>query len=248
MINLLSSLKLLREAPKPEPSTIDIDGRNIAVAFKRNARCKRMVLRLSVDGAGVVITLPPRASLAAALRFAETSKPWIARTMRGRPQQVTFQHQQTIMFQGVARTIVATGGKRGLITLTECEVHVPGDAAHVARRLADWLKLQAKTELSKTSKYYASLMQTKFNKLTLRDQTTRWGSCSASGDLSYSWRLVLAPSFVLDYVAAHEVAHLREMNHGPRFWRLVITHCAHAKEARNWLRLHGRELHRYQIK
>jgi predicted metal-dependent hydrolase len=248
MINLLTSLKLLREAPKPEPSTLEIEGRIIAVAFKRHARCKRMVLRISADGAGVVITLPPRASLAAALRFAETSKPWIARTMRGRPAQVQFQHAQTIMFQGMPKNIVATGGKRGLIALTETEIQVPGDAAHVARRLADWLKLQAKAELCKTSKHYAILMQAKFNKLTLRDQTTRWGSCSATGDLSYSWRLILAPSYVLDYVAAHEVAHLREMNHGPRFWRLVISHCKHAKEARNWLRLHGRELHRYQMK
>ena len=248
MINLLTSLKLLRERPKPEPSTIEIEGRSMSVAFKRNARCKRMVLRLSADGASVVITLPPRASLATALRFAETSKPWISRTLRGRLPRVQFQHAHTIMFQGAPKTIVETGGKRGLILLTDTEIHVPGDAAHVPRRLADWLKLQAKVELTKTSQLYAGLMQAKFNRLTLRDQTTRWGSCSATGDLSYSWRLILAPSFVLDYVAAHEVAHLSEMNHGPRFWRLVITHCKHAREARNWLRLHGRELHRYQIK
>jgi len=86
-------------------------------------------------------------------------------------------------------------------------------------------------------------METKFSRLTIRDQKSRWGSCSASGALSYSWRLVLAPPSVLDYVAAHEVAHLREMNHGPKFWRLVLTHCAHSRQAKEWLKRNGRELH-----
>jgi predicted metal-dependent hydrolase len=88
-------------------------------------------------------------------------------------------------------------------------------------------------------------MGVRFTSLTVRDTSSRWGSCSSARALSYSWRLVLAPPFVLDYVAAHEVAHLIEMNHGRAFWTLVEAHCARAGEARRWLKTHGRNLHRY---
>jgi predicted metal-dependent hydrolase len=88
-------------------------------------------------------------------------------------------------------------------------------------------------------------MQTTIGRVTVRDQKSRWGSCSASGDLSYSWRLIMAPPFILDYVAAHEVAHRLHMNHGPRFWRLLMTHNPDVRRARAWFKAHGAELHRY---
>jgi predicted metal-dependent hydrolase len=120
---------------------------------------------------------------------------------------------------------------------------VPGGEDHWQRRLTDWLKQEAEKDLRPASQAYAEKMQTRFNKLTVRDQKSRWGSCTADGALSYSWRLILAPPFVLDYVAAHEVAHLKEMNHGPRFWRLVLTHCTRTREAKQWLKTRGHELH-----
>jgi predicted metal-dependent hydrolase len=245
MINLLGHLRVRREAPKIEPKPVLIGDTTIMVSFRRNALCKRMVLRLTSDGAGVRVTVPPRASAAEAIRFVESSKPWIAKTLMSRAPVVAFKHGQKFQFRGIALTIEATGGRRGLVHQIGDRIIVPGDEAHVTRRLLDWLKLQAKSELSLVSKAYATAMSVNYRKLTVRDQNTRWGSCSAAGDLSYSWRLILAPEFVLDYVAAHEVAHLKEMNHGPKFWRLVITHCKRAKEARDWLRLHGRNLHRY---
>ena len=111
------------------------------------------------------------------------------------------------------------------------------------RRLTDWLKAQAAHELDMASHKYATAMAARFKRITVRDQKSRWGSCSSDGVLSYSWRLILAPSMVLDYVAAHEVAHLREMNHGSGFWRLVLKHCPVARDARHWLKLHGAQLH-----
>jgi len=113
------------------------------------------------------------------------------------------------------------------------------------RRLADWLKREARRDLTLASERYAQAMAVSFHRLAIRDQASRWGSCSSDGSLSYSWRLILAPSFVLDYVAAHEVAHLKHMNHGVRFWRLVLTHCPMAPQARLWLRRHGVTLHRF---
>jgi predicted metal-dependent hydrolase len=245
MINLLSSLRVLREAPPIDPRIIQIDDREIVVNFKRNARCKRMVLRLTPDGAGVVVTIAKRTSQAEALRFVESSKAWIAITMAGRKPVIVFANGQTILLRGAPHVIEATGGRRGLVSCGDGKIIVPGQDAHVARRLQDWFKTEAKRELTVSSQTYAAVMNVKYRKLTIRDQSSRWGSCSAAGDLSYSWRLILAPHYVLDYVAAHEVAHLKEMNHGPRFWRLVITHCERAKEARNWLRSQGRDLHRY---
>jgi predicted metal-dependent hydrolase len=247
MISLLGSLNALRQAKPLEPKIIEVSGRDVALNFRRNARCRRMVLRLTADGQSVVMTLPHRTSLAEALRFAETSKPWIEKTMAKRPPAVSFENDTKILFQGEHCTIRAVGGRRGLVMFSqeELSIIVPGDAAHVPRRLTDWLKAQAKAELQSVSQNYATAMQVKFKKLTVRDQKSRWGSCSATGDLSYSWRLILAPPEVLDYVAAHEVAHLKEMNHGPKFWRLVVTHCKTAKQARRWLRENGRELHRY---
>jgi predicted metal-dependent hydrolase len=95
------------------------------------------------------------------------------------------------------------------------------------------------------TRHYAARMNVDFASITVRDTSSRWGSCSTTRALSYSWRLIMAPPFVLDYVAAHEVAHLLEMNHGRAFWTLVEAHCARAGEARRWLKAHGRALHRY---
>jgi predicted metal-dependent hydrolase len=117
--------------------------------------------------------------------------------------------------------------------------------AHLKRRLADWLKREARRDLTIASERHAQAMAVSFRRLAIRDQASRWGSCSSDGSLSYSWRLILAPSFVLDYVAAHEVAHLKHMNHGVRFWRLVLTHCPMAPQARLWLKRHGATLHRF---
>jgi predicted metal-dependent hydrolase len=124
---------------------------------------------------------------------------------------------------------------------------VSGDFVHAPRRLRDWLEAQAKEVLSDRAHHYATLMKLKPKRVTIRDQVSRWGSCSSSKVLSFSWRLILAPPFVLDYVAAHEVAHLKEMNHGPKFWSLVRGNFPRMEEARRWLRKHGAELHRYDM-
>ena len=87
----------------------------------------------------------------------------------------------------------------------------------------------------------------KVKRLSIRDQSSRWGSCTSAGSLSFSWRLILAPPYVLDYLAAHEVAHLVEMNHSARFWRVVGRVCGHVERAKTWLDTHGNDLHRYGI-
>ena len=246
MIGFLRTLNVVRASPPaPAAQTIDIGNRRVVLRFKRNGRAKRMVLRLDTKSHDLVMTLPKRTSLADALRFAQSSSAWILRTLDKRVKPVAIAHGATIMFRGENLKLDCEGSSRGLVSMSSGVIHVPGNPLHVERRLKDYFKKQALAEITEASRRYAGVMETKFSRITIRDQKTRWGSCSASGALSYSWRLILAPSFVLDYVAAHEVAHLREMNHGPRFWRLVLTHCSQSRAAKEWLKKHGRELHRY---
>jgi predicted metal-dependent hydrolase len=152
----------------------------------------------------------------------------------------------TMPLRGEPHEVKALAGRRGSVLAISRAIWVPGGPDHCGRRLRDWLIAEARRDLAAASEKYAALMGVKIRRVSIRDQKGRWGSCSSSGDLSYSWRLVLAPPHVLDYVAAHEVAHLRQMNHSPRFWRLVLTHCAHAARAKRWLKANGAELHRFR--
>ena len=246
MIGFLRTLNIVRASPPaPETQVIEINDRKINLRFKRNARAKRMVLRLDSKSHDLVMTLPKRTSLAEALRFAQNSSVWIAKTLEKQKLPVAMAAGATLMFRGEMVQVQCSGGSRGLITVSGGVIFVPGDPAHVERRLRDYFKKQALADLTQVSRHYAAAMEAKFSRITIRDQKTRWGSCSANGALSYSWRLILAPPFVLDYVAAHEVAHLRQMNHGPQFWRLVLTHCSQSRAAKEWLKKHGRELHSY---
>jgi predicted metal-dependent hydrolase len=237
-------------APRPrviEPALLAIEGRSIAVSFRRNARARRLVLRLSRDRSGVVVTVPPRISRREALEFAKKSSKWIGERLEAEPAERPLRAGSDILVRGQRRLIVHSGSRRGTVVLCEREVIVSGDAAHLQRRLVDWLKAEAKRDLAEASEFYAGVMGVTFHRLSVRDQRSRWGSCTSDGTLSYSWRLILAPPFVLDYVAAHEAAHLRHMNHGRSFWRLVLSHCPHAGRAKSWLKTHGAELHAFAM-
>jgi predicted metal-dependent hydrolase len=246
VIGFLRPLSALRATPPtPEPQDLLISGQKVSLHFKRNARARRMVLRFDGKTGGLVMTLPRRTGLAEALRFVDKSAAWILRHMGKQVPRKAIADGATLLFRGEMHILKLTGDKRGLVEVSEGVIIVPGDAAHTERRLKDFIKKRALGDLTEASQRYALAMNARYRNITLRDQKSRWGSCSASGGLSYSWRLMLAPAFVLDYVAAHEVAHLREMNHGPRFWRLVLTHCPHAKQAKAWMKQQARELHSY---
>jgi predicted metal-dependent hydrolase len=243
----LEDLGLVKRPKIIEPALLSIEGRAIAVSFRRNARARRLVLRLSRDRAGVIVTLPPRVSRSEALDFVRKSSRWIGERLKSEPADRPLRAGEEILIRGERRRILHSGSRRGTVALSEAAIIVSGDEAHLARRMVDWLKAQAKRDLIIASEFYAAAMGVKFHRLSVRDQKSRWGSCSCDGTLSYSWRLILAPPFVLDYVAAHEVAHLKHMNHSRNFWRLVLTYCPHAGRAKSWLKAHGAELHAYAI-
>ena len=122
-------------------------------------------------------------------------------------------------------------------------IRVFGDPKFLPRKVGDFLKRQAKQDLSKAVSHYSNELGVKAKSITIRDTTSRWGSCSSTGALNFSWRIVLAPPEVLQYLAAHEVAHLREMNHSNRFWKLVEDVCPDMNAQKSWLKIHGSKLH-----
>lgn len=248
-MRLLRAFSERKVSPLPPPVTemLLLADQHVAITFKRHAAARRFTLRLARDGSGFTMTLPRRASMADARAFALKSEGWMLKALSRRIAKVEIADGAVIMLRGVEHTLRATGKVRGhVIHDAEARViHVPGAAHHLKRRLVDWLKAEAAHDLDVASTKYAIAMAATFRKLNVRDQKSRWGSCSSDGVLSYSWRLILAPASVLEYVAAHEVAHLREMNHSTRFWRLVLTHCPDSRDAKAWLKLYGSRLHAF---
>ena len=246
MIGLLRTLQRTA-APKPlEPSLITVGEDTLDVIFRRHAQARRLVLRLNTHATAVLVTVPKGVSRARALEFTERSRQWIAEHVQKRGGNIHLRPGNILPLRGEEFEIRQVTSRRGTVMVDPMTrvIHVPGDPEHIPRRLLDWLKAAARADLTAASQHYAQKMGVSFRRVTIRDQRSRWGSCSASGDLSYSWRLILAPDYVLDYVAAHEVAHLKHLDHSPRFWRLVLTHCKDAARAKDWLKAHGHDVHR----
>jgi predicted metal-dependent hydrolase len=193
--------------------------------------------------------MPPRGSLKQARAFAEKHGGWIAARLGRLPQPAPFAHGTLLPLRGVEHRIEHRRHMRGTVwvesTAEERLICVAGEMPHVARRVRDFLKREAKSDLEAASRAAAGRLGVAIKRVSIRDQSSRWGSCSTTGVLSYSWRLILAPPFVLDYLAAHEVAHLIEMNHSLKFWRLVERICPDVGRAKTWLDAYGSNLHRY---
>lgn len=212
----------------------------VAVHLRRSARARRFSLRVSrVDGA-VTLTLPARAPLAEAAAFARGQTEWLRATLAQLPAQRRPVFGALLPFEGVelrlqAAPVAAPRAEGGLLLLP------PGEERLEARLLA-FLKHCARIRLQAATERHAAALGRPFRRITLRDTRSRWGSCAADGSLSYSWRLIMAPPEVLDYVAAHEVAHLAEMNHSPAFWAVVARLCPGYAAHRAWLKRHGAQL------
>ncbi|MDQ0511947.1 M48 family metallopeptidase [Ancylobacter amanitiformis] len=240
-----------RIAPPAEPAEfrLDVDGEPILIALRRNPRARRYTLRVRAATRDVVLTLPARGTINEAYDFARRHVGWIRVRLAKLPQTVAFVPGAVIPLRGTPHRILHRPGARGTVW-TGVEdgapvLYVAGEAAHVGRRIGDFLKREARGALTEAARRHALALGVSIARVTLRDTASRWGSCSSAGALSFSWRLILAPGFVLDYLAAHEVAHRREMNHGPRFWAHVDRLFPERMAAEAWLKKHGAELHRY---
>ena len=235
-----------RAKPKIPPSTIiDIDGAPVSVTVRVNTRARSYRLSLP-HGKSPVLTLPSHGKWAEAEAFLLRHRNWLAARLNRAPEAPKLGDGGSIALRGVIHRIIGTGKVRGRVEITERDgaavLLVPGEPAHQERRLIDWLKTEAQSDLELRSAYHATRLGVVVKTIRMRSQSSRWGSCSSSGTINYNWRLVLAPPFVLDYVAAHEVAHLVEMNHSAAFWATVKRTLPEMDKGRAWLKAHGREL------
>ena len=217
----------------------------VALTLRRSGRARRLSLRVSGLDGQVTLTMPHGVSEAEALEFAQSRSAWLRRTLAGQPERVRVAPGVALPLEGAMRRVVPGTG-RG-VRLADGRIEVPGPEAALAPRLRAWLRARARDRLAAASDIHAERLGRGYARLALRDTRSRWGSCSARGTLSYSWRLILAPPGVLDYVAAHEVAHLAEMNHSPAFWRVVARLRPDYETPRAWLRREGASLHRYSF-
>ena len=217
----------------------------IEITLRRSARSRRFSLRVSRLDGRVTLSLPLRARENEAWEFARAQEGWIRRALAAMPQVDAVRFGSSLPFEG--RSLVLTPATGRSLSIEGDSLLVPGQPEQVARRVAAFLKVRARDRLAAASDHYARALGRPYSSLTLRDTRSRWGSCTADGGLMYSWRLVMAPPAVLDYVAAHEVAHLDQMNHSPAFWAVVQRLFPEYEASRRWLKTHGQVLHGYRF-
>jgi predicted metal-dependent hydrolase len=229
-----------------ERELLKIDGRPVDVTIRLNPRARRLIVKVHPSTGEVTIVAPSRKGLDRALEFARGEEAWIARQLAEVPRPVTLMPGAALPFRGREHVIRQGEDGPGPVWIeNDSVIRVAGRREHAPRRMLDFLKREARRTLEARTFEYAERVGILPRRISVRDTASRWGSCSVARSISFSWRLILAPAFVLDYVVAHEVAHMREMNHGPRFWRLVRTLVDDPKRAQSWLRKHGVTLHRY---
>tara|TARA_R110000787_G_scaffold88799_11_gene188278 strand:- start:3209 stop:3895 length:687 start_codon:yes stop_codon:yes gene_type:complete len=217
----------------------------IPLILRRSARARRISLRISQLDGRVTLTLPKRLAEREAMDFARSKEDWIRRHLDARGDDVVVGIGSELPLGGRMYPVRAGTGRR--VEITDEGIFVPGPPERSGKRLCSHLKEIARDRLAGASDDYAARLGRSYARISLRDTRSRWGSCTSDGGLMYSWRLIMAPPEVLDYVAAHEVAHLAEMNHSPAFWAGVTRIYGDYGPPRRWLRTHGSTLHRYKF-
>ena len=247
-------LSLFERRASGSDAHIDIAhaGEVFRVALRRLSTSRRFTLRVRAPTRDVLLTMPQRSSLRAAKEFAERHAAWIGARLARLPRPIAFVAGATTPLRGVDHKIVHRPRQRGVVWTEDGPegplICVAGDEAFIARRVADYLKREARRDLEAAVKRHSQHLGVEPRRIVLRDTVSRWGSCSSTGGLNFSWRLILAPPDILDYLAAHEVAHILHMNHSPMFWKVTRRLFPAADRAEAWLRAHGADLHRFGAK
>jgi len=243
---------LFRRTQAPEPTAIEVrHGADIfQVTLRRRPGVRRLTLRVSSATGQILLTLPDHATFKAAKAFAEAQGGWIAARIARVPQRVGFVPGSSVPLRGVPHRIEHRPGLRAVAKVESGEAGEPlllvsGSEEAVPGRVRRYLTGEAGKDLKVAVARHTASLGIPARRIAIRDTKSRWGSCSSTGTLSFSWRLIMAPPLVLDYLAAHEVAHLKELNHSNRFWTLLHELCPATDEAERWLKRHGAELHRY---
>jgi hypothetical protein len=217
----------------------------VEIILRRSARARRFSLRVAQADGKVTLSLPTRAREAEAMAFAASQEGWIRAALARMPAAEVVRIGSVIPVEG--RLLRLAAGQGRAVQVVGDSLLVPGDPARAGVRVAAYLKVLARDRLVAASDRYAAQIGRKVAQVSLRDTRSRWGSCTAEGALMYSWRLVMAPPSVLDYVAAHEVAHMVEMNHSDRFWAVVARLYPAWQDERAWLKRQGGALQAFRF-
>lgn len=251
MSALFATLRGRRLAGPSQTETLllDLGERVAAVRLKRDRRARRLTLRIPVASEPPVLTVPARTRPEAVQAFLESHRGWLADRLADRPEPMPFREGAVVPVRGVDHLVVREAALRSRTRFADADdgpqIIVGGAPEHVGRRVRDFLRAEATADLQAAVRRHADALGTRPTSIRVRDTVSRWGSCSADGGLSFSWRLVMAPPSVLDYLAAHEVAHLVEMNHSPAYWRVVDRLYPGHRVARAWLKREGARLHAF---
>ncbi|MGR3662245.1 MAG: M48 family metallopeptidase [Paracoccaceae bacterium] len=226
-------------------SLILVGSPEISIVLKRNARARRLSLRVSRLDGRVTMSLPKWTPEAEALGFAREKEDWIRRQLKDQTDVFVPEIGGHVLFEGDEVSLVSA--KIRSARFEDGVLLVPGDPARAPARVAAFLKVMARQRLIEACDFFAGEIGRNYGRVTIRDTRSRWGSCSGEGNLMFSWRLIMAPRDVLSYVAAHEVAHLAEMNHSAAFWNVVEDICPEYAVPRRWLKKNGARLHAYRF-
>lgn len=241
------AVSLFKKAPPP-PRAVErvheVAGRTLPLRIVQNYRARRLTLRIDTGGRGLRVTTPPGIAKREIDRFLDRHEDWIAQRLKEIPVRPEVRPGIRIPIRGVPHRIVHEPAARGTVKIDRSDPDLPrivvyGEREHLPRRLADFLKREAKRDMEKLVEKHATAVGKRAKAIRYRDTSSRWGSCTANGTLSFSWRIMMAPRPVIDYLVAHEVAHLKEMNHGPKFWRLCEKLCPATDECKAWLKKNG---------
>jgi len=212
------------------------------IAWRRSARARRVSLRIHPADGSVIVTLPPRTSHKAGMALLMNHAEWVSNRLAALPSQIVFAPGASVPIDDVPHVIRHEPGMRGGAWLEEGVLHVTGALEFLNRRVTDFLRQEARRRLTALAAAKAQPLGIAPRRVLIKDTSSRWGSCAPDKTIALSWRLVMAPAFVQDYVVAHEVAHLRHMNHGPLFWAQVEQLTPHRRAAIGWLHREGPRL------
>ena len=216
----------------------------IEVRIRRSKRARRFSLTVNRADGRARLSMPIWAAESEAIAFLSDREDWLRQHVAAAPVQMRPAVGGVLPIEGMDRPIVAGGGRSA--RFRDGAIEVPDDG-RVGPRVKALMTNMARDALNTAADRHAGALGRPYGRITIRDTKSRWGSCSAKGDLMFSWRLIMAPPEILDYVAAHEVAHLAEMNHSDRFWRLCHQLCPETPIHRRWLREKGPELMRWRF-
>lgn len=227
---------------------VDVAGAARPVRIRRNAQARKMILRVDGQTGEVKVTAPPYVPARELERFVDQNRAWIEQEQAKVLSVPPVGHGSLVPFEGAEHQLSFLDEPPRRVLVEPGQISVGGPADQAPARLERWFRARARDVLEADAHNFADQLSTRFERISIGDMKSRWGSCSSSGTLRFNWRLVLAPPEVRRYVAAHEVAHLLEMNHSDRFWAHVAVCVPDHKERRAWLRREGAALMRLRFK